>query len=169
MTRCTAGPLAPIELDAWLDDLAQSQDHHGFTQWPVIRHDGATLGLCGLMIDDDEDSPCLGGHMLSFAFAVEYHGFGYAREAALGSLGYAFDKLGVHRVIARTTRDNRPSWLLMQAIGMKPDHRLDYRPRIGEERIVYVMSWRGWRDFQEGYLHQRFFLAGPGENTSPEE
>lgn len=159
VTRHTGGPLKPFELDGWIEALQESQDRCGFTQWPVVRYDGAILGLCGLMIDDDEDSPCLGCKSLAITFASEYWGHGYAREAALGCLRYAFDTLDDHRIVAMTTRRNRPSWSLMQDIGMKPDHRLDYRSRIGRRlNIAYVVSWRDWEDFKDGYQHQRMYL-----------
>lgn len=160
VTRYNDGPMSPVMLDGFLDDLQQSQDEHGFTQWPVVRYDDVPLGLCGLMIDDSEESTYLGATAISWMFAKEYWGSGYATEAALGCMRYAFDKVGQYRVIAKVFRSNQPSVNLMQRIGMRHDHRLDYHSRFQPEPyLVHVMTWRDWRDFTESSRRLRHLLG----------
>jgi RimJ/RimL family protein N-acetyltransferase len=61
---------------------------------------------------------------MGYVFAREAWGQGYATEAAGALLGYAFDKLDLHRVAAICDPDNTGSAHVLQKIGMAPEGRL---------------------------------------------
>ena len=44
---------------------------------------------------------------------------GYAREAAQALIGFAFESLRVHRVVAETSRENAASIAVMRSVGMR--------------------------------------------------
>ena len=55
---------------------------------------------------------------LFYEFRPEFRGRGYATEAALALIGYAFGTLGLRRIIATTEYNNDRSQALMRRIGM---------------------------------------------------
>jgi RimJ/RimL family protein N-acetyltransferase len=65
--------------------------------------------------------PYFGGHTyeIGWVFHREFHGRGYATEAAAAFLQYGFGQLNLHRIIATCQPENVPSWRVMEKIGMR--------------------------------------------------
>ncbi len=123
------------------------QRERGFTFWVVERkRDGELLGFCGLKIADDEDSPVEGLHEIGWRLREDAWGRGYAKEAAIASLDFAFDRLEAPRVVALTVGGNRASWGLMERLGMTRRTDLDYEgPQWADGPvIVYEMERTQW-------------------------
>ena len=55
---------------------------------------------------------------IGWVFHPRYHGQGYATEAAAALLGYGFETLGLHRIIATCQPENVASWRVMEKLGM---------------------------------------------------
>jgi RimJ/RimL family protein N-acetyltransferase len=107
--------------------LMRWQEERGFTFWAVERRaDGALLGFCGLKIADTPGAPIEGMHEVGWRLREDAWGQGYAREAAVASLDFAFERLGSERVVAITFAGNAPSWGLMERLGMTRRPELDY-------------------------------------------
>ncbi|HEX8063109.1 MAG TPA: GNAT family N-acetyltransferase [Allosphingosinicella sp.] len=124
------------------------QQARGFTFWAIERkEDGALLGFCGLKIADDPGSPVEGEYEIGWRLRKDSWGKGYAKEAAVASLAFAFDRLGAERVVALTVEGNSPSWGLMLRLGMTRRPDLDYDPASWAEGsvIVYEMRREQWR------------------------
>ena len=124
------------------------QEEFGFTFWVVERkQDGELLGFCGLKIADDPESPVEGELEIGWRLREDVWGQGYAKEAAMASLDYAFDTLGAERVVALTVQGNEPSWGLMVRLGMARREDLDYEGAFWAEGpvIVYEMKREQWR------------------------
>lgn len=124
------------------------QEELGFTFWVVERkEDGALLGLCGLKIADDAGSPVEGCHEIGWRLREDAWGRGYARDAAAASLGFAFKRLEVERVVALTVTGNEASWGLMLRLGMTRRPDLDYVGANWAEGsvIVYEIRREQWR------------------------
>jgi RimJ/RimL family protein N-acetyltransferase len=120
----------------------------GFTFWVVERkEDGELLGFCGLKMADDPGSPVEGEYEIGWRLREDAWGQGYAKEAASASLDFAFDRLGVERVVALTVEGNAPSWGLMLRLGMTRRTDLDYDTAQWAEGtvIVYEIRREQWR------------------------
>lgn len=85
---------------------------------------------------------------LGFVFHPGFQGRGYAGEAARAMLELGFSQLELHRVYARCDVRNRPSWRLMQRLGMRREAHFVHRERFkGEwaEEFVYALLEDEWR------------------------
>ncbi len=85
---------------------------------------------------------------VGFVFHPDFHGNGYAREAAYGILGAAFDKLGMHRMIGRCDGRNTASAALLERLGMRKEAhfvRNEYLKGEWTDELVYAMLEDEWR------------------------
>jgi RimJ/RimL family protein N-acetyltransferase len=134
-------------LDETIDKFGSWQAERGFTFWAVERKDDAELlGFCGLKRADDAASSFEGEVEIGWRLREDAWGRGYAKEAAMASLDFAFGRVGAERVVALTVDGNRPSWGLMERLGMirRPD--LDYVGASWAEGpvIVYAIERDVW-------------------------
>ena len=124
--------LGGVQTEAQLEDALRNrmmrwQAERGFTFWAVERKaDGELLGFCGLKIADTPGSPIEGVHEVGWRLREDAWGQGFAKEAAIASLDFAFDQLGADRVVALTCIQNEASWGLMERLGMTRRPELDY-------------------------------------------
>jgi RimJ/RimL family protein N-acetyltransferase len=103
------------------------QEERGFTFWVVERKaDGELLGFCGIKLADTAGSPIERMHEIGWRLREDAWGQGYAKEAAIATLDFAFDRLGAERVVAITFPPNEASWGLMERLGMTRRPELDY-------------------------------------------
>lgn len=106
---------------------------HGFGLWAVeLKDDGALIGMCGLIKRDALDDVDIG-----FALLPRFEGRGYAREAAIATLAYARDQLGLSRVVAITTEDNVRSGVLLERAGMSHEGPIS---QGGETLRLYAIA-----------------------------
>ena len=138
--------LGGVQTEAFMRDTIQNrlmrwQRERGFTFWALERRaDRELLGFCGIKLADAPDSPIAGAHEVGWRLREDAWGRGYAREAAIAALDFAFDRLGADRVVAITFPGNAPSWGLMERLGMTRRPALDHDdPRFGDlnPTIVY--------------------------------
>ena len=110
-----------------IDRMMRWQEERGFTFWVVERKaDGELLGFCGLKLADTPGSPIEGMYEIGWRLREDVWGQGYAKEAAIATLDFAFDRLGAERVVAITFPPNEASWGLMGRLGMTRRPELDY-------------------------------------------
>lgn len=86
---------------------------------------------------------------LGWIFDPQYHGQGYATEAAAAVLDLAFHEAGLHRVYARCDVRNVPSWRLMQRLGMRREAHFREHARFRgswDEEFYYAILDREWRE-----------------------
>jgi RimJ/RimL family protein N-acetyltransferase len=126
--------------DAFRNRLMRWQTERGFTFWAVERKsDGELLGFCGLKIADTPGAPIEGVHEVGWRLREDAWAQGYAKEAAIASLDFAFERLKAARVVAITVAGNEPSWGLMERLGMTRRPEADYLdPRFAEYGAVVV-------------------------------
>ena len=120
----------------------------GHTFWVVERkEDRAILGFCGLKRCTDENGP-FGMMEAGWRLRENAWGQGYAKEAAIASLEAAFDRFAAEEVIALTVNGNRPSWGLMERLGMRRREELDFEDAIWDvddpRIIVYSIDRADW-------------------------
>lgn len=98
---------------------------HGFCFWLMERRaDRALLGFCGLRIGTA--GPVTGEMEIGWRLREDAWGQGYAREAAQASLDWAWRNRDCERIFAITVPGNRPSWGLMERLGMRRRADLDF-------------------------------------------
>jgi RimJ/RimL family protein N-acetyltransferase len=109
-----------------------SQEKNGFSFWIVERQrDLALLGFCGLKVGSA--GPITGEIEIGWRLREDAWGQGYAREAAIATLEWAWRNLACSRVVAVTVRANTRSWGLMERLGMQRRRDMDFdHPDIPE-------------------------------------
>jgi RimJ/RimL family protein N-acetyltransferase len=135
-------------LEGMIDKFRNWEAERGFTFWAVERKDdGALLGFCGLKRADDEGTKILGEMEIGWRLREEDWGKGYAKEAAMASLDFAFERAGAAQVVALTVQGNAPSWGLMERLGMNRREDFDYRGAAWADGpvIVYAAERDEWR------------------------
>jgi ribosomal-protein-alanine N-acetyltransferase len=84
---------------------------------------------------------------IGWVFAPDCQGQGYATEAARAVLGLAFEKLGLHRVVATCDPRNAASYRVMEKLGMRREghHLKDVQIR-GEwcDEYFYAILEEEW-------------------------
>lgn len=89
----------------------------GIGIWPVeLKETQATIGECGLHPAADSDDT-----EIAYVFSAEVRGRGYATEAASAVLAYAFQPLGLPRVVAFVHPGNARSIAVVHRLGMRFD------------------------------------------------
>ena len=117
----TIGPvMSRAESDAFMNRIEQRFDEHRFGLWCVDR-DGEALGFTGLAVPWFRDGVEIGWRIRS-----EHWGQGYAPEAAIECLRFAFGEIGLHEVISFTAATNAKSRRVMEKIGLRRDHDGDF-------------------------------------------
>ena len=56
---------------------------------------------------------------LGYTFNALYQGKGYAKESSAALMDYAFNHMGIHRIIAIADVTNTRSWKLLEKLGMR--------------------------------------------------
>ena len=90
---------------------------------------------------------------VGFVFHRSHQGNGYATEAAWPMLAYAFEVVGLHRVIGRLEPRNRGSARVLEKLGMRREAHLVENEWVKGEwqsELVYAMLAREWRGGSAG-------------------
>jgi RimJ/RimL family protein N-acetyltransferase len=114
-----------------------------FTFAAELKETGALVGHVALSVKKDEPRQA----EMGFTFAREHQGRGLAREAAERVLAYAFEDLGLHRVVAVADCDNARSVALLERLGMRREAHLVenvwFKGAWGSE-YLYAVLRREW-------------------------
>ena len=114
------------------DGPVASYARHGHGLMRVVRKaDGEALGMCGVLKRDTLPDPDIG-----FSFFPAFWSQGYALESVCAVMRQARDALGVGRILAITTRDNKPSIRLLAKLGF----RFDKMITMGTEELRLFVS-----------------------------
>jgi RimJ/RimL family protein N-acetyltransferase len=85
---------------------------------------------------------------LGYVFNPDYHGQGYATEAAELMLRLGFETFNFHRIFARCDPRNTGSYKLMERLGMRREahfvHNEIFKGEWGDE-LVYAILENEWR------------------------
>lgn len=104
------------EARGWIQWQLNLYRDHGFGLWALALKGAADLvGQCGLTIQDVEgdDEIEIGYHI-----SKSHWRQGFASEAASACRDYAFDVLGLERIVITTAQDNIPSQGVARKVGM---------------------------------------------------
>ncbi|MFA1545891.1 GNAT family N-acetyltransferase [Actinomadura chokoriensis] len=143
-------PLSRPESDALIDRIEERFDENGFGFWALeVAGTGEFIGFAGLWV------PRFHAHFtpaveIGWRLARSAWGRGYATEAALRALGFAFDDRALDEVVSFTSLGNVRSQAVMKRIGMSHDPSDDFdHPLVDEgHRLRRHVLWRitaaGW-------------------------
>ncbi len=89
-----------------------------FYDWAVVlRESGKMIGTCGFTRIDTVNDVGEIGYVLN----PDFHGRGYASEAARAVMAFGFGKVGLHRIEARFMEGNSASEAVMRKLGMRAE------------------------------------------------
>jgi len=136
----TKGSKSLLEREKWLQwTLLNYEQLADLNQPPygeraVINKDSQRLiGICGYVpcldrfeqLNDAETSNVQARQSLAttefglfYAISKEFQGLGFATEASIGLVNWAFEHLHIKRIVATTTHDNLASIKVMRKLGM---------------------------------------------------
>ena len=114
-----------------LERFVASYEKHGFGLYVVeLKEPGAPTGICGLVKRDE-----LADVDVGFAFLPRYRAKGYAMESAAAVKAYAFEVLGLKRLVAITNPNNEGSIRVLEKLGMKYERLLRLSADAPEIRL----------------------------------
>ncbi|MCK7598294.1 GNAT family N-acetyltransferase [Microbulbifer sp. CAU 1566] len=106
---------------------------HGLGMYRVELKDGTPVGQCGLLRRQGLDDVDIG-----FAFFPEYRGKGYALEAASAVMAWGKQQLGLRRIVAIASPDNRASIQLLENLGLTREGNITLP---GDDEELLLMGW----------------------------
>jgi RimJ/RimL family protein N-acetyltransferase len=117
-----------------------------------LRQEARMIGEVGIFLPKEPRSK----GDVGWTFHPDYHGQGYATEAARVLLTYAFDELKLHRVTAGCDTRNTASVRLMERLGMRREgHSL---------QSTFLQG--AWRDDYSYALLREEWIAQENKSTS---
>lgn len=131
------------EICAWFQNLAfESYSRNGFGLWAVVdAASNEVVGDCGITLQETPAGlePEIGYHLWR-----DFWGQGFATEAAIACRDYAFQILGLRRVVSITSPDNIPSQKVAKRVH---DREEIYQKRLRESdtlvnRYLYISEKR---------------------------
>ena len=134
--------------------IGRFEDHHrlhGFSVWAAEAPGVAPLiGFIGLQRVGFEAhfTPAV---EIGWRLAPAYWGQGFATEGAKAALRTAFEDLNLDQIVSLTVMANKPSWSVMERLGMTRDPAEDFdHPRLPvghvlRRHVLYRVSSGEWR------------------------
>jgi ribosomal-protein-alanine N-acetyltransferase len=108
-------PQTRAQTEMRLNAILNHWDQHGFGLWALVdKTSNALIGFCGLQYLDNTAEIEIG-----YRFAKEFWGMGFATEAAGATLRYAFEVLGLDRIVAVVQPENFASQSVIEKIGLR--------------------------------------------------
>jgi len=132
------GPKTAQWVHDWLcHRLQQYQQNSGIGPWAVVEKAGSeTIGYCGLF-----SFPDICGQPeieIGYRLAWPYWGRGYATEAACAVRDYAFNTLGISRLIAMIDPHNIASIRVAEKIGMRYEKDVMFEGYTHPDRVYAI-------------------------------
>lgn len=123
----TIGPLQDeAQVKAAMARQQADQAQYGYCYWAMeLRATAQLIGFCGLEMQR-APMPIAGQTDIGWRLAHVRWGQGYAREAAITCLAWAWTHTTLDQIVAITTPANTRSWGLMERIGMRRVAEADF-------------------------------------------
>lgn len=145
-------PLTRPESDAMVDRIDRRIEENGFGFWALeVAGTGEFIGFTGLSVPRF-DAHFIPAVEIGWRLARSAWGRGYATEAALRALRYAFDEAHLDEVVSFTSALNVRSQAVMKRIGMVYDPADDFEhPLVPEghrlrRHVLYRLTAATWQD-----------------------
>ncbi|WPC36018.1 GNAT family N-acetyltransferase [Acinetobacter sp. YWS30-1] len=124
--------LTPEQSLQFIEKVTKQIDQYGWGLWAVeLKETKEFIGFIGLQPQPDlfEFTPCV---EIGWRLAKKYWHRGYATEGARAVLDYAFNTLGLNKVVSFTATVNTPSEAVMKKIGMVKTQEFQH-PRLPKD------------------------------------
>lgn len=128
----------------WSANTQIKEKGSGLVLGVVLKTEDRLIGDIVLFNKDEEARQS----EIGFSFNPEYHGKGYATEAAQKIIEIGFETFGQHRIFGRCDARNAPSWKLMERLGMRREaHFREHALFKGgwDEEFYYAILEEEWR------------------------
>lgn len=129
--RYFPAPPSRAESDALAERARRQIASEGWGLWAVEVAGGASfIGFVGLARPSFEEhfTPAV---EVGWRLARDHWGRGYATEAGRAAVAYGFEELGLDEIVSFTSGLNKPSWQVMERLGMTHDPADDFEhPRV---------------------------------------
>jgi RimJ/RimL family protein N-acetyltransferase len=139
------------ETRALMERLEEHHRLHRFGVWAVEAPGVAPfIGFTGLQ-RVSFDAPFLPAVEIGWRLSPAFWGKGYATEAAEGALRMGFEGLNLDQIVSFTVPANKPSWSVMERLGMHRDASEDFdHPRLPvghtlRRHILYRLTRAAWQ------------------------
>lgn len=149
--RFMPGVLSRGETEALMELFEAHRVAHGFGVWAIeVPGVAPFVGYTGLQ-RVSFDAPFAPAVEVGWRLAPAFWGRGYATEAAREALRFGFEDLNLDQIVSFTVAANKPSWAVMERLGMTRDARGDFdHPRLPaghalRRHILYRMTRAAWR------------------------
>jgi len=134
MSLLKHGVLTRAESDALVADYEAEWPALGFGSWTISECEtGRLVGLGGLRVHDGGL-----GVALRAAFIPEAQGLGYGPELGRAALAFAFDVVGLDRVVAITRPGNVPGQRSLEKFGMRRER--EWTRDDGRALVLYAAT-----------------------------
>jgi RimJ/RimL family protein N-acetyltransferase len=131
MAAFASPPFGPTEMDAWVARNLEHQTAHGYGLFTVVLKDtGAVIGDCGLEQMDI-------GAELGYDLRRDHWNQGFATEAATAVRDYAFEALGIPRLVSLVRVGNQASRRVAEKVGMSIEERSE---RQGVDYWIFALD-----------------------------
>lgn len=138
ISKYVGGPFSKEQVAARVRSEMASQESIGAQYWPLFAlSDGDFVGCCGLKSRPEPDCYEIGFYLMRMA-----HGKGYAAEAALRVIDYAFREMGAKALYAGHNPRNEASRGLLLKLGFVQVGD-EFYPPTGLMHPLYRLGDRG--------------------------
>ncbi|MGB3472946.1 MAG: GNAT family N-acetyltransferase [Erythrobacter sp.] len=139
------------EIEAKHAKVMASFAKHGFGFMMMIEKEtGDLVGHAGMKVVDNPLAPNVGDHEIGWLVREDRWRRGYAYEAMVAVIDWAFTRHEVPFLVALTSPSNVGSWKLMEKLGMKRREDLDFEdpayPPEDNPTIQYSITRQQWEN-----------------------
>lgn len=133
LMRFIREPQSRAEAASWIELVSSrwKAENIGFCAL-IERHSDKFAGWCGLWKLKET-----GEIEIGYAVAREFWSKGFATEASIGLLNYAFEKLSCEKIVAVAQPENAASRRVMEKLGMQYDYTGEF---YGRDLVHYSIT-----------------------------
>lgn len=126
------------ESQGYIENVRQQYADNGIGRWAVIlKETNEFIGWSGIKLIKDEINNHQNFYEIGYRFIQKYWGKGYASEAGLAFVNYAFNEMKVEKLYAYADAGNVNSRHILEKLGMYYVNSFEYD---GEEEVWYEMQ-----------------------------
>lgn len=124
-----------VEIEKHKAYIKNVYSFYGYGYWGVFsKTTGELIGRCGIQNNEIDGKTEI---ELGYLLDINYWGFGYAIECTQSVVDYAFNELGIPRIVAVIDKINYRSRRVADKIGMKIEKSIEYHKR---DCYLYVIK-----------------------------